>query len=48
MEKMLTGRQVLEQQWYLTKFCFKKAPGFMAYHLFESVKLQISIFMEFT
>lgn len=46
--KMLTGRQILEQQWYLTKFCFRKAPGFMAFHLFESVKLQISIFMEFT
>lgn len=48
MEKMLTGRQILEQQWYLTRFCFRKAPGFMLYHLFESVKLQISIFMEFT
>ena len=32
----------------LTKFCFKHAPGFMAYHLFEAVKLQISIFFEFT
>lgn len=48
MKEALTWRQVLEQQWYLTKFCFKKAPGFMAFHLFESIKLQISIFMEFT
>ncbi|MCM1123947.1 MAG: ABC transporter ATP-binding protein/permease [Eubacterium sp.] len=45
---MLTWRQVLAQQWYLTKFCFRKAPGFMAFHIFEGIKLQISIFMEFT
>lgn len=48
MREVLTWRQVLEQQWYLTRFCFNKAPGFMVYHLFESIKLQISIFMEFT
>ena len=48
MKEMLTWRQVIAQQWFLTKFCFKHAPGFMAYHLFEAVKLQISIFFEFT
>lgn len=48
MKEMLTWRQVVAQQWYLTKFCFKKAPGVMAFHLFESIKLQVSIFMEFT
>ncbi len=48
MKEMLTWRQVLAQQWFLTRFCFKKAPGFMAFHLFESIKLQISIFFEFT
>lgn len=48
MKETLTWRQILAQQWYMTKFCFGKAPGFMAYHLFESIKLQVSIFMEFT
>jgi ABC-type multidrug transport system, ATPase and permease components len=48
MKEMLTWRQVIAQQWYLTKFCFKNAPGFMAFHLFESIKLQVSIFFEFT
>lgn len=38
----------MAQQWYLTKFCFKKVPGFMAVHLFESIEIQISIFIEFT
>lgn len=44
----LTGKEVLAQQWYLTRLCFRTAPGSMALHLFESVKLQISIFFEFT
>ena len=48
MNKMLTWRQILSQQWYMTKFCFGKAPGFMVFHIFESVKLTVSIFMEFT
>ena len=48
MKEALTWQQMIRQQWYLTKFCFRKAPGFMAYHFFESIKLQISIFMEFT
>lgn len=48
MKEMLTWRQMIAQQWYLTRFCFRKAPGFMAFHLFECIKLQISIFMEFT
>ncbi len=48
MKEMLTWRQVIAQQWYLTKFCFKNAPAFMAFHLFESIKLQVSIFFEFT
>ena len=46
--QLLNGKEVWKQQWFLTKFCFKKAPGFMAYHLFESIKLQVSIFFEFT
>lgn len=48
MKEMLTWRQVIAQQWFLTRFCFKHAPGFMIYHLFEAVKLQVSIFFEFT
>lgn len=44
----LSGKEVLAQQWYLTRLCFRTAPGSMALHLFESVKLQISIFFEFT
>lgn len=48
MKEMLTWKQIIAQQWFLTRFCFKHAPGFMAYHLFEAVKLQISIFFEFT
>ena len=48
MKEMLTWRQVIEQQWFLTRFCFRHAPGFMVYHLFEAVKLQVSIFFEFT
>lgn len=48
MKEILTWRQVIAQQWYLTKFCFKNAPGFMIYHLFEAIKLQIFIFFEFT
>ena len=44
----LTGKEILAQQWYLTRLCFGRAPGYMALHLFESVKLQISIFFEFT
>ncbi len=43
----LTWRQTAAQQWYLTKFCFKKTPGFIAFHLFESIEIQISIFIEF-
>ena len=43
----LTWRQTAAQQWYLTKFCFKQTPGFMAFHLFESIEIQISIFIEF-
>ncbi len=48
MKEVLTWRQVAAQQWYLTKFCFKKTPGFMAFHLFESIEISISIFIEFT
>ncbi|MDE6844171.1 MAG: ABC transporter ATP-binding protein/permease [Lachnospiraceae bacterium] len=48
MKEMLTLRQVLAQQWYLTKLCCRKAPGFMALHLFESIEIQVSIFVEFT
>lgn len=48
MKEMLTWRQVIAQQWFLTGFCFKHAPGFMVYHLFEAIKLQVSIFFEFT
>lgn len=41
-------KEIFAQQWYMTKLCFRAAPGSMAFHLFESVKLQISIFMEST
>lgn len=48
VEKYLHWKEVLKQQWFMTKFCFKTAPGFMIFHLFEAVKLQVSIFFEFT
>lgn len=43
----LTAKEILSRQWYLTKLCFRTAPGYMTLHVIESVKLQISIFFEF-
>lgn len=45
--KACSWREVLAQQWFMTKFCFRAMPGFMLYHCFESIKLQVSIFFEF-
>lgn len=44
----LPWRQVWRQQWFMTKFCFRTTPGFMLFHIFEALKLQVSIFIEFT
>lgn len=44
-EKM-SAREVLTQQWFLAKLCFSASPKGMALHLFESIKLQVSIFFE--
>lgn len=38
---------ILTGHWFLTKLCFTAAPAGMAFHIFESVKLQVSIFFEF-
>ncbi|MDE7313323.1 MAG: ABC transporter ATP-binding protein/permease [Eubacterium sp.] len=46
-EQKLTAKEILKEQWFLTRFCFAAAPGGMAFHVFESVKLQVSIFFEF-
>lgn len=43
----LTIQETLTKQWYLTKLCFRTAPGYMTLHVIEAVKLQISIFFEF-
>ena len=43
----LTLKEVISEQWYLTKLCFRTAPRYMALHVIESVKLEISIFFEF-
>lgn len=42
----MTFQEVLAQQWFLTKLCFRASPGGMAIHIFESMKLQVSIFFE--
>lgn len=47
-QNVLNFKDTLAQQWYLTKLCFRAAPGYMALHVFEAVKLQVSIFFEFT
>ena len=44
----LTFHDILMQQLYLTRLCFRTAPGAMTLHIFEAVKLQVSIFFEFT
>lgn len=46
-EQKLTAKEILAKQWFLTKLCFAAAPGGMAFHIFESVKLRVSIFFEF-
>lgn len=42
----LSLKQILKQQWFLTKLCFHASARGMAQHIFESIKLQISIFFE--
>lgn len=46
-EPKLTIKEILQEHWFLTRLCFAAAPGGMAFHIFESVKLRISIFFEF-
>ena len=42
----MTFKEILAEQWFLTKLCFKTSPKGMALHVFESMKLQVSIFFE--
>lgn len=42
----MTRKEILKQQLFLTKLCFQASPGGMALHIFESMKLQVSIFFE--
>ena len=46
-KQKLTAKEILKEQWFLTTLCFHAAPRGMAFHMFESVKLQVSIFFEF-
>ncbi len=43
----MTTKEMLLEHWFLTRLCFGAAPGGMMLHIFESVKLQVSIFFEF-
>ncbi len=45
-EGSISPAEVLSQQLFLTKLCFSRAPFAMGLHLFEAVKLQVSIFCE--
>lgn len=44
--KERTVKQIWKENVYLTKILFHRAPKFMWFHLFENVKIVISIFME--
>lgn len=46
-EQKMTTKEMLSEHWFLTKLSFEAAPGGMALHIFESIKLQVSIFFEF-
>ncbi len=46
-KQKLTAKEILKEQWFLTTLCFHAAPRGMAFHIFESVKLRVSIFFEF-
>ena len=41
-------KKVCSNLWFLWKLCFKTAPGFMLYHLYDGFRLQIMIFIEHT
>lgn len=45
-KKDMTVKKVLSEQVFLAKLCFQASPGGMALHVFESIKLQVSIFFE--
>ncbi len=45
MQKM-TMKEILAEQKFLTRLCFRASPKGMILHIFESVKLQVSIFFE--
>lgn len=41
-------RRVCSNLWFLWKLCFKTAPGYMIYHLYDAFRYQIVIFLEHT
>ena len=41
-------KKVCSNLWFMWKLCFKTAPGFMLYHLYDGFRLQIMIFLEHT
>lgn len=41
-------KKVCSNLWFMWKLCFKTAPGFMLYHLYDGFRLQIMIFIEHT
>lgn len=42
----MTVKEILAEQKFLTRLCFQASPRGMAMHVFESIKLQVSIFFE--
>lgn len=45
-EERLSLKEVMAEQRFLTRLCFSACPRGMALHVFESIKLQVSIFIE--
>ena len=39
-------KRVLQNHWFLWKLCFKTAPGYMIYFLYDAVRYQGMIFLE--
>lgn len=45
-KQKLTIKEILAEQMFLTRLCFSASPKGMILHIFESIKLQVSIFFE--
>lgn len=41
-------KKVCSNLWFMWKLCFKTAPGYMIYHLYDAFRYQIVIFLEHT